>query len=107
MASGVQIEALQQNEGAGPSSPVPKRVVYGNKKKKGPNAKEVPSASQLRPNISEPVVAKIERDEWDASSDEGIGKTPPPTVGTDGGAESDWDVSSGDGASEGVKKGMF
>lgn len=70
--------------GSGPPS---KKVVYGNRKKKGPNANGASGASPTpsRPRTPEPTVAKAvktqptstngsadgsAKDDWDASSDE-------------------------------------
>ncbi|KAJ3759492.1 hypothetical protein EV360DRAFT_82055 [Lentinula raphanica] len=106
LASGVQIEGLQQSSGA------PKKVVYNNRKKKGPagnGASPVPS----RPRTPESPVVQEEKleptpapapaedlptakdapteapakDDWDASTDE---ETQP----TEGGVKDSWDASS-------------
>ncbi|KAG6824060.1 hypothetical protein H0H93_002610, partial [Arthromyces matolae] len=77
IASGVQIEGLQQQGTAG----APKKVVYGNRKKKGPAAKDSTSkeaspAPESRPRTPEPPKAEPtkpveeERDEWDVSSED-------------------------------------
>lgn len=80
----MQIEGLQQPSGSGPPS---KKVVYGNRKKKGPNANGASGASPTpsRPRTPEPKVVKAvetqptstngsadgsAKDDWDASSDE-------------------------------------
>ena len=55
MASGVQIEGLQQPSGSGSSAA--KKVVYGNRKKKGPVAKDVSPAPESRPRSPEPVAS--------------------------------------------------
>ena len=71
LASGVQIEALQQPSGAGP---VPKKVVYGNRKKK-PVVKDASPAPESRPRSPEAVRPPSpppapEKDDWDATSEE-------------------------------------
>jgi len=71
LASGVQIEALQQPSGA---APTPKKVVYGNRKKK-PVVKDASPAPESRPRTPEAVRAPspppaIEKDDWDATSEE-------------------------------------
>ena len=77
LASGVQIEGLQQPSGSG--APAVKKVVYGNRKKKGPVAKDVSPAPESRPRSPEQIVEKpIEpipangdaKSDWEASSDE-------------------------------------
>lgn len=53
MASGVQIEGLHQGSGSGP--PAAKKVVYGNRKKKGFTAtKDASPAPESRPRSPEP-----------------------------------------------------
>ncbi|KAI0938949.1 hypothetical protein AcV5_000495 [Taiwanofungus camphoratus] len=106
LASGVQIEGLQQPSGA----QVPKRVVYGNRKRKGPASatgsgpatREPSPVREERPStpepehVPEPVTQVAEekqkidsvKDDWDASSDED-------QKAADGVKES-WDVSSED-----------
>jgi len=84
LASGVQIEGLQQASGTGP--PAVKKVVYGNRKKKGPGAKDA-SPVPSRPRSPETV--------------EGRTPTPPPaqvkpTEAANGDAKSDWEASSGE-----------
>lgn len=92
LASGVQIEGLQQPSGNGAPSG-PKKVVYGNRKKKGPATKDAdaPESRPMTPEVKSvplpppslspspsPVpqqkpksVANDEpKDDWDASSDE-------------------------------------
>ncbi|KAJ7163844.1 hypothetical protein C8R43DRAFT_988941 [Mycena crocata] len=96
LASGVQIEGLQQASGSG--APAVKKVVYGNRKKKGPTstAKEASPAPESRPRTPEPVapvappsVAEPEEDDWEASSaEEEDPKVPPP------GVKDSWDASS-------------
>ncbi|KAJ6612153.1 hypothetical protein B0H10DRAFT_2223421 [Mycena sp. CBHHK59/15] len=107
LASGVQIEGLQQASGSG--APAVKKVVYGNRKKKPTNAaKEASPAPESRPRTPEPAtpvappVVEAEtapaddwdassaeeediktaatgvKDSWDASSDEEDAKPPPP-----------------------------
>lgn len=82
LASGVQIEGLQSS---GSGTGAPKKVVYGNRKKKGPVAKDASPAPESRPRTPEapattappteaaPAAAATEdeqKDDWDASSDE-------------------------------------
>lgn len=93
IASGAQIEGLQAGAGASAA----KKVVYGNRKKKGPSAKEI-SPTSSRPRSPEPQPAVI---------------TPPPPAeepeaAADTGAQDDWDASNDDEAAkptvlEGVK----
>ncbi|KAJ6463233.1 hypothetical protein C8R47DRAFT_1238517 [Mycena vitilis] len=93
LASGVQIEGLQQASGSG--APAVKKVVYGNRKKKGPAnaAKEAPPAPESRPRTPEPAapaVAEAEaepEDDWEASSEE-------ETTQTAVGVKDSWDASS-------------
>jgi len=105
LASGVQIEGLQQQaSGSGP--PAPKKVVYGNRKKKGPATKDE-SPAPSRPRSPEPVQevkatpspvndtqekTGDAKSDWDASSDEEEPAQPlapaPPSV------KDDWDASS-------------
>lgn len=76
LASGVQIEGLQQ--GAGSSASAPKKVVYGNRKKKGPATKDASPTPESRPKTPEvagrspasmaPESAAADKDDWDASS---------------------------------------
>jgi len=86
LASGVQIEGLQQAPGAAP--PSAKKVVYGNRKKKGPSAKEASPASESRPRSPEP--------------EEKAAPSPPPTVEgpSVGDAKSDWEASSDEGEAQ-------
>lgn len=84
LASGVQIEGLQQASGTGP--PAVKKVVYGNRKKKGPGAKDA-SPAPSRPRSPEVVEDRV--------------PTPPParvnlTEAANGDAKSDWEASSGE-----------
>ncbi|ESK87959.1 eukaryotic translation initiation factor 5b [Moniliophthora roreri MCA 2997] len=79
LASGVQVEGLQQ--GGGQSA---KKVNYGARKKKGPAAKDSSPAPESRPETpapATPVIAEkflepqkpgngTEKDDWDASSEE-------------------------------------
>jgi translation initiation factor 5B len=82
LASGVQIEGLQAS---GSAPPAAKKVVYGNRKKKGPATKEPSSkdaspAPESRPRSPEPSpspspapASKPEDDaksDWEASSDD-------------------------------------
>jgi translation initiation factor 5B len=98
LASGVQIEGLQQASGSG--APAVKKVVYGNRKKKGPAnaAKEASPAPESRPRTPEPVAPVVEpvvepkaepEDDWEASSaEEETVKSPP------AGVKDSWDASS-------------
>ncbi|KIK98161.1 hypothetical protein PAXRUDRAFT_134809 [Paxillus rubicundulus Ve08.2h10] len=105
LASGVQIEGLQQQGGGAPAN---KKVVYGNRKRKGPAAKEKDSAPaspalESRPLTPDPVLesaspspvpeeqADDAQDEWDVTSDEGDSKVPEPVS-----AKDSWDSSSED-----------
>lgn len=104
IASGVQIEGLQQPSG---SAPAPKKVVYGNRRKKGPAAKDSASkdaspAPESRPRSPEPpkndvaapaAAPEEEKDEWDVSSDEEV-KPVTPVVPDD--VKDEWDASSGE-----------
>lgn len=93
LASGVQIEGLQQAQGNG----VPKKVVYGNRKKKGPDVKggsPAPTSRPLSPvPVSQPVSQPLDgdsvKDDWDASSDDEESIVP----GAEG-IKVSWDVSS-------------
>ncbi|KAH9950143.1 hypothetical protein B0H21DRAFT_889299 [Amylocystis lapponica] len=86
LASGVQIEGLQQQASGAPPA---KKIVYGNRKKKGPvngvgSGPSTREPSPVREHTPEPVpvspsVASVEdkgskvgdiKDDWDASSDE-------------------------------------
>jgi translation initiation factor 5B len=108
LKSGVQIEGLQ---GSSSGAPTTKKVVYGNRKKKGPGgavtsaqASPVPSSRPLSPEPTpEPTpaptpaakVAKLPtnndvKSDWDASSDDEA-KAP---AGAD--VKDSWDASSGD-----------
>lgn len=93
LASGVQIEGLQQAA----STAAPKKVVYGNRKKKGPAAKDAASkdaspAPESRPRTPEPAKsAEEERDEWDVLSEEEDMKLAASTVSD---TKDDWDESS-------------
>ena len=77
LASGVQIEGLQQSSGSG--VPAVKKVVYGNRKKKDPVAKDVSPAPESRPpkplaTVEKPIEAipanGDAKSDWEASSDE-------------------------------------
>lgn len=110
LASGVQIEGLQAHAGA---APVAKKVVYGNRKKKGP-AGAAPSSAQASPApVSRPLspeptpepspaptpAAKVDKlpvsedvkSDWDASSDDEA-KAP----AADADVKDSWDASSED-----------
>ncbi|KAF8883402.1 hypothetical protein BD779DRAFT_1801969 [Infundibulicybe gibba] len=95
LASGVQVEGLQQASG-GPA-PAVKKVVYGARKKK-PAAKEASPVVESRPRTPEPVPIKDQalsekkvdvEDDWDASSAEEDTKDPAPDSVKDS-----WDASS-------------
>lgn len=104
LASGVQIEGLQQSSGAPAGA---KKVVYGNRKKKGPAAKDASPAPESRPRSPEPtptpppepVKAKEEekaeeaaaKSDWEASSDE---EPEPKPAAESPAVKSDWDASS-------------
>lgn len=109
IASGVQIEGLQQPSGV--PSQASKKVVYGSRKKKGPTTKDKDStpaspAPESRPLSPVPVTASPSpspapaelpnkadgvQDEWDASSaEEDNGAAPAPAV------KDEWDASSED-----------
>lgn len=85
LASGVQVEGLQQPIGEG--STVSKKVVYGNRKKKGPVAKDS-SPAQSRPRTPELVLIT------QSPKDNQVEQTHPQIV-ADEDAKSDWDASSG------------
>ena len=97
LASGVQIEGLQQASGSAP--PAAKKVVYGNRKKKGPGAKDVSPAPESRPRSPEPVpAAPVEpaetndaKSDWDADSDK---DEPQPEAAPPVDVKDDWDASS-------------
>ncbi|KAF7354856.1 Tr-type G domain-containing protein [Mycena sanguinolenta] len=97
LASGVQIEGLQQASGSG--APAAKKVVYGNRKKKGPAnaAKDASPAPESRPRTPEPVApAEPEpkpepEDDWEASSAEEEATPAPVSVP---GVKDSWDASS-------------
>ncbi|KJA21714.1 hypothetical protein HYPSUDRAFT_140306 [Hypholoma sublateritium FD-334 SS-4] len=99
LASGVQIEGLQQASGSAP--PAAKKVVYGNRKKKGPGAKDVSPAPESRPRSPEPVpVAPVEpaetndaKSDWDADSDKDEPQ-PQPQPAALADVKDDWDASS-------------
>jgi translation initiation factor 5B len=108
LASGVQIEGLQQASGTGP--PAVKKVVYGNRKKKGPGAKDAsPAPSRPRsPEVVEdrvptPPPARVKpieaanddaKSDWEASSGEEI--KPEASVSAAPDVKDDWDASSED-----------
>ncbi|QRV72399.1 Elongation factor Tu GTP binding domain [Ceratobasidium sp. AG-Ba] len=101
LASGVKIEGLQSGEG--PSAP--KKVVYGNRKKKpGQNQKDTstvagseraPSPPPVEPAPASPSPAGV-KDDWDASSaDEAPAPASVPEVkATTPGVKDDWDATS-------------
>jgi translation initiation factor 5B len=98
LASGAQIEGLQ----AGTGAPAAKKVVYSNRKKKGPTAKDV-SPAPSRPRSPEPAIATPPpppeeptvaaatdaQDAWDASTDDEAAKPAAPE-----GVKDSWDDSS-------------
>lgn len=99
LASGAQIEGLQQAS----APPAAKKVVYGNRKRKGPGAKEGSPAIESRPRTPEPEAANPEPipaeakktngdvvSDWDASSDEEAAPAPAPAAEV----KSDWDATS-------------
>ncbi|KAJ7590596.1 hypothetical protein C8J56DRAFT_1013560 [Mycena floridula] len=95
LASGVQIEGLQQSSSAGPSTN--KKVVYGNRKKKGPaaSAKDASPASESRPRTPEPALKEeaangSAKDDWDAPSEEEKEEAPAAAAST----KDSWDASS-------------
>jgi translation initiation factor 5B len=88
LASGAQIEGLQ----AGTGAPAAKKVVYGNRKKKGPSTKDV-SPAPSRPRSPEPEPEPVTT------------PTPPPeepTAAAAIGAQDDWDTSTDDEAAKSV-----
>ncbi|KAE9399098.1 hypothetical protein BT96DRAFT_994218 [Gymnopus androsaceus JB14] len=96
LASGVQIEGLQQPSGSGPPT---KKVVYGNRKKKGGPSANGTSPAHSRPESPAVKEEKVEpeptpsngsadaKDDWDASSDE-------ETKSAGDGVKDSWDASS-------------
>ncbi|KAF5390428.1 hypothetical protein D9757_005219 [Collybiopsis confluens] len=97
LASGVQIEGLQQQSGSGGGQP--KKVVYNNRKKKGPAAAGANGVSPAssRPRTPEPP----------AIPEEQVAPSPAKETAEEP-AKDDWDASSGEeesnkAASEGVK----
>ncbi|KAJ2918206.1 hypothetical protein MD484_g2161, partial [Candolleomyces efflorescens] len=110
LASGVQIEGLQQSSGSAP--PAAKKVVYGNRKKKGPTAKDASPAPESRPRSPEPTPtpppepavtesAKEEaaKSDWEASSEAEAAAKPAAAPAV----KDDWDASSEDEAKAEVK----
>lgn len=98
LASGVQIEGLQQQA---PSSV--KKPVYGNRKKKGPVAKDASPAPESRPQTpaSAPPPAQVEapaveKDDWEASSEDEATPAPATAATKEEDVKSDWDASSDD-----------
>lgn len=105
LASGVQIEGLQQQP-QGDGLPAPKKVVYGARKKKGPtakdSAKDSPGPSRPETPAPEAITTSIPQDvagqptnegaksDWDDSTEEEITPQAPP------GVKDDWDASSDD-----------
>jgi translation initiation factor 5B len=82
LASGVQIEGLQQPSGSGATAV--KKVVYGNRKKKDPVAKDpvakdVSPAPESRPRSPKPLA---------------IVEKPTEAIPANGDAKSDWEASS-------------
>jgi translation initiation factor 5B len=90
LASGVQIEGLQQVAGNG----VPKKVVYGsNRKKKGPEARDpspIPESGSrpLSPQLLEEEEGEDVKDDWEASSEDQSKPVAPEDV------KDDWEISS-------------
>ncbi|KAH6915473.1 hypothetical protein BKA70DRAFT_1420426 [Coprinopsis sp. MPI-PUGE-AT-0042] len=82
LASGVQVEGLQAS---GSAPPAAKKVVYGNRKKKGPATKE-PSSKDASPAPE----SRPRSPELPASP------SPAPALKPEGEAKSDWDASSDD-----------
>lgn len=105
LASGVQVEGLQQQQGDGLQAP--RKVVYGNRKKKGLNSKDsardspgpsrpetpIPEATTSTPRDASDVASQPTNEgaksDWEKSSDEEeiVPRTPP-------GVKEDWDASS-------------
>lgn len=85
LASGVQVEGLQQPGGDGSSAS--KKVVYGNRKKKGPVAIDS-SPAQSRPRT--PELAPVSR----SPKVRELAQTKP-QIAADEDVKSDWDASSG------------
>jgi translation initiation factor 5B len=83
LASGVQIEGLQQVSGNGP--PGGKKIVYGNRKKKGPIAKEAATRNSISPE-PEPVHAPLATAAPAPSTKESL-------VAADGDVKAEWDAS--------------
>ena len=93
LASGVQIEGLQQQQGGG----APKKVVYGNRKKKGPVATSSVTGTASGPGTRDPSPVRT-----------ATPPPPPPAVeptaakaeeaGDD--VKSDWEADSGDEAAK-------
>ncbi|RXW24243.1 hypothetical protein EST38_g1624 [Candolleomyces aberdarensis] len=82
LASGVQIEGLQQASGSAP--PAAKKVVYGNRKKKGPTTKDASPAPESRPRSPEVTPAPPPE------------PVPAEPAKEDAAAKSDWENSSGE-----------
>ncbi|EUC67517.1 translation initiation factor 5B [Rhizoctonia solani AG-3 Rhs1AP] len=103
LQSGVKIEGLQSGGAAGST---PKKVVYGNKKKKpapGPKDSSTVASSEraLSPPVqstpASPAVAPTNatgKDDWDASSDDEPAVEAKPSAAPD--VKDDWDASSGE-----------
>ncbi|KAF9526273.1 hypothetical protein CPB83DRAFT_770518 [Crepidotus variabilis] len=83
LASGVQIEALQQS-GSAPAAG--KKVVYGNRKKKAPTTKDASPAPDSRPRTPDTLSAT-------ASPAPSQAELPPATPTESAGAKSDWEAS--------------
>lgn len=116
LASGVQIEGLQHN-----GAPASKKVVYGNRKKKGPSGAAASSSPVTRepsperdissspapapPKDLEEDVSKVDepKDDWDASSEDEASKlsVAPEAV------KDDWDASSDEDQEEKAAAGPF
>lgn len=105
LASGVVVEGLQQQ-----AVDKPKKVVYGNRKKKAPTAiadstpttrdpspVRAATPAPVQPSSPASVVSKLEsvKDDWDASDEEPAKPE---------GVKDDWDESSGDEAEKPTSK---
>ncbi|KXN84214.1 Eukaryotic translation initiation factor 5B [Leucoagaricus sp. SymC.cos] len=91
LASGVQIEGLQQSSGSG----APKKVVYGNRKKKPAGQKEV-SPAQSRPQSPGPVsqpTAEASPPEAEAKSDWENDSNEEKSAESQVGVKDSWDAS--------------
>ena len=104
LASGAQIEGLQQLSSNG----APKRVVYGSRKKKGPESKDTPAvAADSRPDSPQVPEDTVESDangvkdedgdgvksDWDANTDSDESEAEPAVAE---GVKDSWEASSGE-----------